>query len=1468
MALKEYFELPWRVDIKTFVIRGLGIVTAFLLVLQVRKALKTSAKLKHIPGLIMSWIDALKFIFHAKAIIQEGYTKYYGSAFKVPLIDKWMVVVSGAEKVDDIRRSSLEQLSSLDAIIDLLQMNHTMGYSLCVDPYHAEVVRGALTRNIATRFADVHDGIKAAFEDNIPMTEDWIEVSAYQTVLQIVCRVSNRMFIGLPICRDPDYIKLNIDFTIGVFVYSRIINLFPRIFKPHPEYTETLRAEVESVINAEGCTKAAMGKMNQLDSFLKEAQSVRHCWRFRNASCRSKRLRSFGRDCCCVRNVWNRRSLCGHCRVILPTYLPTGTEIAVAALATNTDEWNYENPSEFRPWRFSDRRKQEGENLHHRMVTPSLDFIFCGHGRPACPGRFFAVNNLKALMSYVLLNFDVKMDTLPSSTWLAGDQIPDQSIKALFRKRVYTYQSYCFSIDMGLQENVNLAQQVDIALLLRSLGLAATFLLAWQLRKAIDNRAKLKAIPTVGSSGIITSWKDAFRFVFHAKEIIQEGHRMLLQIDYTIGRRFNEDSYHTDVVRGSLTHNIGTRFADVQDEIQAAFKDNIPVTEGWIEVPAYRTILQIVCRASNRITQGRNRDYIKLNINYTINVVVCAHIIRLFPSILKPIVGSIFTPRRHAAAKMEKFLGQTIRERLHQDDAHGKDGRESRERRTVQDLIIRMLGLNFAAIHTTSMTSIVALYALAAHSEYVQILRDEVETTIVGEGWTKAAMGKMNKLDSFVKEAQRLYGGIGAFSMLRLVKKDFIFSDGTVVPAGNQIAVAAYPTHMDEENYEDPLEFKPWRFSDKRTKEGEDIRHQMVTTSIDYLLFGNGRPVCPGRFFAVNELKALMSYVLLNFDVKIDKVPETRWFLSDQFPNQSSMASSYTIYIGQYVNAIMMLFLALSGYHRFRHCLCIPQLGNEYFLPVSVRRAYFTEVRQYRTKIGRHFAAGHPGFVLCISACVPVSTGFKQPGKGIPTVGSSRFIASWKDALKFHFPSKEIIEEGYRKYYGSVFKVPLLDKWIIVVSGAEKIDEIRKSSPEQLSSLDATSDLLQMDYTMGSSVAADPYHIDIVRNALTRNIAVCFADVTDEIQAAFNDNIQTTEGTNFNCLFRLHAYQVTVDWINVPVHDKILQIVCRASNRMFVGLPLCRTEDYIKLNINFTVNVFVCAHIINIFPSFLKPIVGFLLTPRRRFSSGGEITRSDYSRTTAQRGPPWKGLARETGKELLNDLLSWLLDATKDNKEKRTVQDLTTRLLALNLGAIHTTSMVFKTAVYTLAAHPEYVQILRTEVESAIAEEGWTKSAVSKMDLLDSFLKEAQRLYGDLGVFGVRRTAREDFIFSDGTIVPAGSHIAVAALSTHVDEKNYEDPLQFRPWRFSERKQEGGGIHQQMVTPSLDYVLFGIGRSACPGRFFAIDTLKTLMTHVLLNFDVKTDGISTAGQLPTHQDRNNDIFFRKRARTP
>jgi hypothetical protein len=48
------------------------------------------------------------------------------------------------------------------------------------------------------------------------------------------------------------------------------------------------------------------------------------------------------------------------------------------------------------------------------------------------------------------------------------------------------------------------------------------------------------------------------------------------------------------------------------------------------------------------------------------------------------------------------------------------------------------------------------LYYLLAHPEYIEPLRQEVEATVAEEGWTKAGMDKMRKIDSFIRETQRI----------------------------------------------------------------------------------------------------------------------------------------------------------------------------------------------------------------------------------------------------------------------------------------------------------------------------------------------------------------------------------------------------------------------------------------------------------------------------------------------------------------------------------------------------------------------------------------------------------------------------------------------------------------------------------------------------------------------------------------
>ena len=52
------------------------------------------------------------------------------------------------------------------------------------------------------------------------------------------------------------------------------------------------------------------------------------------------------------------------------------------------------------------------------------------------PGRFFATNEVKAMLAYVLLNYDIKMAKRPSELWFGFSSIPDPTAEVMFRKRM------------------------------------------------------------------------------------------------------------------------------------------------------------------------------------------------------------------------------------------------------------------------------------------------------------------------------------------------------------------------------------------------------------------------------------------------------------------------------------------------------------------------------------------------------------------------------------------------------------------------------------------------------------------------------------------------------------------------------------------------------------------------------------------------------------------------------------------------------------------------------------------------------------------------------------------------------------------------------------------------------------------------------------------------------------------------
>jgi hypothetical protein len=129
-----------------------------------------------------------------------------------------------------------------------------------------------------------------------------------------------------------------------------------------------------------------------------------------------------------------------------------------------------------------------------------------------------------------------------------------------------------------------------------------------------------------------------------------------------------------------------------------------------------------------------------------------------------------------------------------------------------------------------------------------------------------------------------------------------------------------------------------------------------------------------------------------------------------------------------------------------------------------------------------------------------------------------------------------------------VFRVPELNRWHLIVSGAQLVDELRKAPDDVLSFDAAVQDVrfyisivllnshslalksLAIDWTLGPSIAIDPYHIPIVRNQLTRNLGNLFSGLRQEIVLAFDETIPPTEGTlEFLSVVMLNPCQVDID---------------------------------------------------------------------------------------------------------------------------------------------------------------------------------------------------------------------------------------------------------------------------------------------------------------------------------------------------
>ncbi|KAG6263970.1 hypothetical protein E4U47_007093 [Claviceps purpurea] len=336
-------------------------------------------------------------------------------------------------------------------------------------------------------------------------------------------------------------------------------------------------------------------------------------------------------------------------------------------------------------------------------------------------------------------------------------------------------------------------------------------------------------------------------------------------------------------------------------------------------------------------------------------------------------------------------------------------------------------------------------------------------------------------------------------------------------------------------------------------------------------------------------------------------------------------------------------------------------------------------------------------------------------------------------------------------------------------------------------------------------------------------------------QAAFKLKL-VTEPVSDECSSVLDSiYTNNADWHEIVAKDANLQLMARVTSRVFLGIEMCRNPQWLRITTTYAVVAFKAVEELRLWPAWLRPLVQWFLPHCTAARDLVRDARSLIHPLLEKRRIERNDAARRGERFECNDAIDWLEQTAQD---KKLTYDPACAQLSLSVAALHSTTDFFTQVMLDIACNPELVEPLRKEIISVLGVAGWSKHSLYQLKLMDSVLKESQRLK-PIAIASMRRMTTENIKLADGTVLPKNTLTLVSA-HKHWDAGSYEEPHRFDGYRFYNLRQVPGKENvSQLVSVSPDHMGFGYGLHACPGRFFASEEIKLVLCHILLKYDFR-----------------------------
>ena len=380
--------------------------------------------------------------------------------------------------------------------------------------------------------------------------------------------------------------------------------------------------------------------------------------------------------------------------------------------------------------------------------------------------------------------------------------------------------------------------------------------------------------------------------------------------------------YHEHVIHKYLPRSVVSLIPEMWEEVQVAIDQTWGMdTTEWKEVGIWQNMMRVIPSITNRMMVGRqlcrDEDFLENMGKFAMDVISCAFVyLRFTPRFLKPLIGPLVTiPNKHHWRNTTKYTLPIIKERLacfkrkqedpsfHWDEPNDYISwhiklamAEGRHDELTPDMISRrLMPVNFAAIHTTALSITSTIFDLVSSPYspgWLKGIQEEAERVLAEEGgqWTKSSLARCHRSDSAIRESMRVSNFLAVNVVRKVMPAKGIENkaEGWRAPQGALLGVDMHSIQHDPDIYPDPDTYDPFRFlklsvtADKVNATGNT---GLVATSDTFLTFSHGRHACPGRFFVAFEMKLILAYIVMNYEIEpLKERPPNTWFGQNIFP--------------------------------------------------------------------------------------------------------------------------------------------------------------------------------------------------------------------------------------------------------------------------------------------------------------------------------------------------------------------------------------------------------------------------------------------------------------------------------------------------------------------------------------------------------------------------------------------------------